>query len=135
MVFEDHNIIVSYSGTLPRVPFLAMKEKILGKGYELSVAFVTEKKAQSINIERRKKDYVPNTLSFPLSKQSGEIILCKSILQKQYKDFDMSYTDYIIFILIHSMLHLKGMDHGPAMEKIEQKLLGQFKTKVENTQK
>ncbi len=102
MTFEAPNISVNYSGTLPRVPFLAIKEKILGKKYDLSIAFVTPQKAQSINMSQRNKDYVPNTLSFSLSKDSGEIILCKSMLQQEYREFGMTYDNYIIFILIQN---------------------------------
>lgn len=62
---ETHNLSVSTThGTLPEVPFLAIKEKVLGKKYELSIAFVSPAKAQAINIAQRGKDYIPNTLSF-----------------------------------------------------------------------
>ncbi|MDB5188945.1 MAG: hypothetical protein JWM92_543 [Candidatus Nomurabacteria bacterium] len=125
-VLDTDNLTVSISGTLPSVPFLKLKEKILGKKYELSVQFVAPSKAQALNIMHRGKDYVPNTLSFPLSNTSGEIILCRSAMRKEYKQFDLSYDNYIIFILIHSMLHLKGYEHGSTMEKEERKLLSLF---------
>lgn len=130
---ETNNLSVSIqNGTLPGVPFLAIKEKVLGKKYDLSIVFVSPKKAQAINIERRGKDYIPNTLSFSLTKTSGEIILCMNALKKQHAMFDMELTTYIIFILIHSMLHLKGMTHGGTMETAEKKLLAFF-TKHEIT--
>ena len=113
---------ISNSGTLPRVPFLAIKDKILGKNYSLSIAFVTPKVAHRLNIQYRNKDYIPNTLSFPLSKNSGEIILCKSALRREYKKYGMDYEDYVTFIVIHSALHLKGMQHGSTMESTEQRL-------------
>jgi probable rRNA maturation factor len=117
---------VSSKGTLPSVPFLALKEKILGKKYELSIRFVAPAEAQALNIAHRNKDYVPNTLSFPLSETSGEIILCRSAIRKQYKDFDMTYDTYMTFIVIHSMLHLKGHEHGSTMERKERDLLALF---------
>jgi probable rRNA maturation factor len=124
---ELHNLSVSIqNGMLPEVPFLAIKEKVLGKKYELSIAFVTPKQAQNINIERRNKDYIPNTLSFELTKSSGEIILCMSVLKKQHKEWGMDLHTYITYILIHSMLHLKGMLHGDIMERKEQQLLAHF---------
>jgi len=126
MTFEEHNLTVSSNGTLPGVPFLAIKEKVLGKKYELSIAFVTPKRAQTLNMAHRGKDYIPNTLSFALEKTSGEIILCMSALKKQYKAFDMDLHTYIVYILIHSMLHLMGMQHGSTMEDKEQQLLKHF---------
>jgi probable rRNA maturation factor len=126
---EEHNLSVSIQhGTLPGVPFLAIKEKVLGKKYELSIAFVTPARAQALNIERRGKDYIPNTLSFSLTETSGEIILCMSALKKQYKDFGMDLDTYIIYILIHSMLHLIGMEHGGTMDTKEEQLLAFFTT-------
>lgn len=125
-LLEERNLIVSASGTLPDVPFLAIKEKILGKKYELSIVFVTPKKAHALNIEHRNKDYIPNTLSFSLTKTSGEIVLCMSAMRAQYRDFRMDLATYVTFIVIHSCLHLKGMEHGSTMESIERRLVKQF---------
>lgn len=125
-VIETDTLSISSNGTIPSMPFLALKDKILGKRYSLSIAFVTPKKAQMINMQTRNKDYIPNTLSFELSKNSGEIVLCTSVMKKQYKDFDMSYEKYVLYIVIHSMLHLKGMAHGSTMEAKEKQLLSLF---------
>ncbi len=135
MILEAENFTVSTNGTLSipeSVPFLAIKEKILGKKYNLSIAFVSPKIAQALNIEHRNKDYIPNTLSFSLSKTSGEIILCKSELRKQYKKFSMTYDTYLTFIVIHSMLHLIGMKHGSTMEHKEKQLLTFFTSSITN---
>jgi probable rRNA maturation factor len=126
MILDTDTMTVSSKGTLPSVPFLALKEKILGKKYELSIRFVAPGEAQALNIAHRNKDYIPNTLSFPLSETSGEIILCRSAIRKQYKDFDMTYDQYMTFIVIHSMLHLKGYEHGSTMERKERDLLALF---------
>jgi probable rRNA maturation factor len=126
MTLEEHNLLVTADGTLPSVPFLALKEKILGKKYELSLSFVRPPKAQMLNIAHRGKDYVPNTLSFPLTDTSGEIVLCKSAMRKEYKNFGMEYDTYVLYIIIHSMLHLKGFDHGSTMDTKEQQLLKLF---------
>ncbi|MEO5646197.1 MAG: rRNA maturation RNase YbeY [Candidatus Paceibacterota bacterium] len=126
MTLDTDTMTVSSKGTLPSVPFLAMKEKILGKKYELSIRFVAPAEAQALNITHRNKDYIPNTLSFPLSETSGEIILCRSAMRREYKDFDMEYDQYLIFIIIHSMLHLKGYEHGSTMERKERDYLALF---------
>ncbi len=126
MILDTDTMTVSTKGTLPRVPFLAIKEKILGKKYELSIRFVAPAEAQALNQAHRGKDYIPNTLSFPLSETSGEIILCRSAMRREYKSFDMDYDTYLIFIVIHSMLHLKGYEHGSTMERKERDLLALF---------
>ncbi len=84
-------------------------------------------------MQTRGKDYIPNTLSFELEKNSGEIILCTSVMKKQYKDFGMDYDTYLLYIVIHSMLHLKGMAHGSTMEAKEKQLLSFFTSTNEKT--
>ncbi len=129
-ILEAHNLSVTRTnGTLPQVPFVAIKEKVLGKNYELSISFVSEAVAKRINKEHRNKDYIPNTLSFSLSKQSGEIVLCPTAIKKEYRSFGMTERTYTIFLLIHSMLHLKGFTHGGTMEKEEKKYLRFFAAK------
>ena len=126
MTLEKHNLSVTSKGTLPRVPFLDIKEKILGKRYELSISFVDPKKAKDLNTAYRGKDYVPNTLSFPLTKTSGEIILCTAAMRKEYRSFGMEFEKYLVFLVIHSCLHLKGYSHGGTMERKEKELLELF---------
>jgi probable rRNA maturation factor len=116
----SNNLTISQSkGKLPSLPFSDIKELVLGKRYELSIHFATSEEAQKLNITYRGKDYIPNTLSFPYSKSLGEIILCEEAMKKQYIEFGLSYRDYVIYILIHSMLHLKGFKHGSTMESKE----------------
>lgn len=126
MVEEYSNLTISGKGTLPRVPFLAIKEAVLGKKYDLSIRFVEPGTALALNIAHRQKDYTPNTLSFSLSKTSGEIVLCRSAIRKEYKKFGMSYNTYMMFLVIHSSLHLVGMTHGSTMENKELFFLKKF---------
>lgn len=123
---ESQNLSVTKNGTLPRVPFLAIKEKVLGKSYNLYISFVDETTAKNLNKVHRKKTYVPNTLSFSLSEKTGEIVMCIPAIKKEYKKFGMTYKKYLIFLIIHSMLHLKGFEHGSTMEAKEQYYLAYF---------
>ncbi len=113
-------------GKLPSLPFLDMKDAILGKKYELSIAYVGLAKAKRLNTEHRQKDYATDILSFPYSKTSGEIILCPKIIAKKAAEFDMTEKKYNVFIVIHGMLHLKGYAHGSRMERAEKTFLRRF---------
>lgn len=99
------------------------KKQILGETYELSVVLIGEKKSAQLNSEYRKKDKSTNVLSFPLNKKEGEIFLTPNKIKKEIKKFDMNYQKLFLFLFIHGCLHLKGYDHGPKMEKLEQKFL------------
>jgi len=98
-----------------------IKGDILSKGYALSVALVSTAQSQKINKQHRKKDKPTNVLSFALSKKSGEIIICPSVLKKEAREkkFDKDYDELFLFLVIHGMLHLDGMQHGSIMEKAE----------------
>jgi len=111
----------------PNIDFTKIKNHILGKQYELHVLICSDKLARSINKKYRNKDYVPNTLSFPYSQNSGEIILNIHKSNKEARHFKHSKTEHFLFLYIHSLLHLKGYTHGHKMEKEEKKLLNKFK--------
>ncbi len=113
-------------GKLSSLPFVLMKNTILGSEYELSVVCVGEKLARKLNRDMRAKDYATNILSFSLSKTSGEIIFQLDCVKKDAKNFNMSYKEFLKFLFIHGLLHLKGMDHGLLMEKEEKKYLKLF---------
>ncbi len=114
------------NGKPASLPFVRLKDAILGKEYELSVAFVTPKESHALNMQYRGKDSPTNVLSFPLSESSGELILDTKTMKGQEKDFDMTPQTFLLFLVIHGMLHLKGFDHGSTMEREEKKFLKLF---------
>jgi rRNA maturation RNase YbeY len=130
MTVEHHNLTISANGTLPKVPFLDIKETILDKAYDLSISFVGPKTAERLNKKYRGKDYIPNTLSFPMTNTTGEIFICRTVAHREWRKFCKSYDEYIIFLTIHSMLHLKGMEHGSTMEAKETFFMNRFAQKT-----
>jgi probable rRNA maturation factor len=122
------SITTQTKGKLPSLPFAEMAKKILGKNYELSLVFATPKTAQKLNKTYRKKSYTPNVLAFPYSIKSGELIICLSVIKNSAKDFDMTYTEFLAYLVIHGMLHLKGMEHSSTMESAEEKFCKFFNT-------
>lgn len=113
-------------GKLPRLPFVSIKNKILGEKYELGVTFLSAPKQRKINITYRGIDKTTNILSFPLSSNSGEITFDPIKVKKDAPLFDMSYTKFLTYLFIHGLLHLKGFEHSSTMEKEEKKYLKIF---------
>lgn len=111
---------------LPRIPFQKMKDAALGGTYELSVAFLTPAEARKVTVKAKGVDKASNVLSFPLSKQSGEMLLCPNTARKQAPDYDMSYADFLAYLFIHGLVHLKGLDHGATMEREERRIAKRF---------
>jgi probable rRNA maturation factor len=124
---ERFSITTETKGKLPSLPFLKVAKKIknavLGENYSLSIAFVGKKRSQEINKKYRNKDKPTNVLSFALRKEEGELVLCESVIKKEVKDTGKTSNEYLAFLLIHGMLHLKGLEHGDRMEKLEKKYL------------
>ncbi|MDO8623892.1 MAG: rRNA maturation RNase YbeY [bacterium] len=95
-------------------------------GWEISLAFVTPKIARSLNKNLRGKSYTPNVLSYVVGKKHGEVLICKEVARKEARDFGLSYSDFLILLFVHALLHLKGGRHGTTMEKREQALLRKY---------
>lgn len=120
------SINLSHTVSYPRLPYEKIKNDILGDAYELSLNFVGETRARRINQASRGKSYVPNVLSFPLSKTGGEIYLTPAVAKREAKAWEHSYSEHVLFLFIHGLLHLKGLDHGKKMEGLEDRYFKKY---------
>ena len=126
-ILEHKNLtLIRKNCPIPVVPFLPIKEKILGKKYELTIVFCTPTESRLRNKEYRDKDYPTNILSFPLDDEMGEIYISLSTARRDAKKFDMSYNKFLHLLVVHGALHLKGHGHGSTMEKLENTYLNTF---------
>ena len=99
---------------------------ILGERYEASITFVSPREMRRLNRLYRGKDEATDILSFSLGKRFGEILLCASEIRKEAKHFGRSPANFLLFLLIHGLLHLKGLRHGSKMERTERILRKKF---------
>jgi len=113
------SITKTIKGKLPSLPFDDIKETILGSDYILSLVFIGDKRAKTLNKKYRGKDYVPDILSFPYDKKEGEIFINPHQAKRRSRDFDMSEDKFIGYLFIHGLLHLKGLRHGSTMNRME----------------
>ncbi len=115
------------------------------KQWSMNILIVGKKRMQKINLEHRKKNYPTDVLSFPaldwsmpqglpqMAQESdyslGDIVICKDVLLKQAKQFQLSNMDEYLHLLVHGFLHLLGYDHeisqneAKIMEKHEKSIL------------
>ena len=108
------------------LPFERIKDAVLGKNYELSLVFIGRKYSQTLNKKYRGKGKPANILSFPLSKTSGEIFICPETAKKDARKFEMKEREFIGYLFIHGLLHLKGLKHSSTMERAEEKIRLKF---------
>jgi probable rRNA maturation factor len=126
---DEQNNISFYrmtNGTLPKMPFVAIKNAILGKKYQLSVVFPDQQTSRELHRTWKNKTRPVNVLSFPLDRLSGEIFLTLSEARKEAKKYDRSYYEHLTVLFIHGILHLRGLRHGKDMDLLEKKFLKKF---------
>ena len=110
-----------------------MKTEILGRDYDLSFSFISKNEIKNLNRVYRSKDAPTDILSFPLEKNSGEIVICKQIAKLKSVNFNYSIRKYLCLLVIHGLLHLKGLSHGAKMEQLELEYLSKFYERSHNS--
>jgi len=113
-------------GKLPRLPFTKIANTVLGKEYDCSLVIVSPRTSRKLNLEHRGKDTSTNILSFPLNKDAGEIFIDLAQARKECAQFERSYQNFVGFLFIHGLFHLKGYDHSSTMERQEKKIRALF---------
>lgn len=108
------------------LPYERIARHILGPGYELSLTLCGDSLARRMNRTYREKTYAPNVLSFPYSKETGEIFLNVRKAEREAKRFGVSVAKRTALLLVHGCMHLKGHDHGDTMEELERRALRKF---------
>ncbi len=94
------------------------KKVLVERGYkgnvELSIVFVGRIKAKKLNIKYRQRDYIPQVLGFPMSREAdeegkirlGDIVICTQKLKYEV-DFQRSDLETILYQwLIHGVENL-----------------------------
>jgi probable rRNA maturation factor len=96
--------------------------------YEVSLSFVDEDEIRTLNRDYRKKDAVTDVLSFPAGFTAGpdwpvtplgDIVLCPVRAKEQAEEIGQSLEKELVYLTIHSVLHLFGYDHMTQSDKDE----------------
>jgi len=129
VIQQNNTTITNNSNGRPYIkglPFDDIKVKILGKKYELSLVFIEDKYSKQLNKKYRNKNKPTNVLAFPINDFSGEIFINTDSVKREYLKFTNSRKNFIGYLFIHSLFHLKGYSHGSKMEKEEKKTIEKF---------
>ena len=89
--------------------FFKLKENI-----ELSIIFVGRKRAKELNIKFRQKDYIPQVLGFPMSREAdgdgyirlGDIVICTQKLKYEEVFLKKKRGQILAEWLIHGVENL-----------------------------
>ena len=104
-------------------------EELESERCEISVTFVDMDEIHELNKEYRDVDRPTDVLSFPqfydLEEEIpevggiclGDVVICKEKAEEQAAEFGHSFEREIIYLFVHSVLHLLGYDHMEDDEK------------------
>lgn len=121
----------------------ALREEKVNIPCEVSVVFVDNEKIRELNRENRNIDKVTDVLSFPMLEYDkkkvfkdiyenyifpdtdldggslvlGDIALSLEKAKQQSLEFEHSFIREVVYLTIHSVLHLLGYDHMEEDEK------------------
>ncbi len=97
------------------------------KEVQLSIAFISQKEIKKLNKKYLGKDIVTDVLAFPKTEDLprtikvkkfqkmdilGEVIICPHKVNKNAKQFNVTFENELSRVLIHGILHLLGFNHG-----------------------
>ena len=119
MAQPGHFFLARTTRAYPRLPYRKMKDDILGASYTLSLVFVGRGRGRALHRAGRGKTRAPNILSFPLTANDGEVFITPEVARKEARARGMTARGYVGYLFIHGLLHLKGMQHGDTMERLE----------------
>ena len=80
------------------------------KELELSIVLVGQGRIRELNRKYRRKNKATDVLSFQYN-DSGEVVICLSVLKKNAKKFKSTFKKELSRVLIHGILHILGYSH------------------------
>ena len=94
----------------------------------ISLTLVEPEEIKSLNAEYRNVDSVTDVLSFPQFEDKeqmpsegelclGDVVICVERAQQQAEEYGHSFEREMVYLLVHSLLHLLGYDHMDDDEK------------------
>lgn len=104
---------------IDRIKNLLEQETSLSK--DVNIVFLDKEEIKELNKSYRDKDEVTDVLSFNLDSNNtlGEIYVCPEyIINNISKE---KFTEEIIRVLIHGILHLKGYEHKKKFDEFDYK--------------
>ncbi len=84
--------------------------RTIARGREVTCLITDDRELRRLNRDFRGKDYATDVLSFP-NANGGEIAISLDRAATQASEQGHSVYDELRILMLHGMLHLRGMDH------------------------
>jgi probable rRNA maturation factor len=101
------------------------------KQAQIAIIFLGLDEAKKLNQQYRRKNYATNVLTFNLSEQAADIVICLEVIAREAKAQNKTFHDHLGHIVVHGVLHAMGYDHlkkaeATLMETLEVDILKRF---------
>jgi probable rRNA maturation factor len=93
---------------------------------EVTLRVVGAAEARRLNRAFRKRDYATNVLSFSYGPNHGDLVLCHPVIAREAREWKKELSAHYAHLVVHGMLHLRGLRHGRRMERAETMLLARL---------
>jgi probable rRNA maturation factor len=132
-------IAIQHEGfPLPEKKLASLVRRIAGrlglKG-KATIRLAGEAEVRALNREYRGRDRATDVLSFPLGERlpgglyAGDILICVPVAADQARRHSQSLERELLLLMIHGLLHLKGLDHEAdqgGMLALQRRLFAEF---------
>ena len=95
-------------------------------GAEVTLRVVGAAESRTLNRAFRKRDYATNVLSFSYGPNHGDLVLCHAVIAREAREWKKELSAHYAHLVVHGMLHLRGLRHGRRMERAETMLLARL---------
>ena len=122
------------------------KGRSQAENISVSLSFVDEEEIREMNSSFRDRDSVTDVLSFPMYENTedikeelendrevslGDVVICSGRMISQAAEYGHSQDRELVYLFVHSMLHLMGYDHmedddKKAMRTREEEIMGKL---------
>ncbi|MDA8129549.1 MAG: rRNA maturation RNase YbeY [Betaproteobacteria bacterium] len=141
----DFSLAVQFASGADELPSRAQVRRWVAAALEhpaeITVRIVDAEEAQALNNDYRRKDYVPNVLTFEYGEVGrdeagrgilgGDVVICAPVVAREAREQNKPLKHHYAHMTVHGVLHLQGYDHvAPAdadvMESREAVILKRF---------
>ncbi|HIV98354.1 MAG TPA: rRNA maturation RNase YbeY [Candidatus Ornithospirochaeta avicola] len=103
--------------------FIENASRALGLEGNFSLSFISDDEMRRLNNEYRNMDSSTDVLTFALDddasfpsfdfeeKELGDIFISPSFIRKNSEEFSVPYSQELMRLVLHGMMHLMGYDH------------------------